>query len=114
MAPGRKMILIPFDMFNQQVKQADITPLVRPIEHQLVKSVSKMTDLLNDQSLTDDVKSKRVQQAQLDTSILADKVMQEKAQQSPPVEPPPCPLPAVMAGFQIISQKRFAVLLSIY
>ena len=62
------MALIPLDML-QQIKQPNLTSLKNPNQNQLVKTMERMTTLLNDNSLPEDIKSNRVSETLKDYSV---------------------------------------------
>ena len=73
MSEGRKMALIPLDML-QRLNKPDLTPIKNPSQDQLVKTMEQMSNVLNDNSIPDDIKSSRYNEKIKDFTVYADKV----------------------------------------
>jgi hypothetical protein len=87
-APGREMVLVPIELLEKlKNRQPNITPLLNPVKDQLLKSINRLDNTLNDTNLPDDVKSNHINHIEKDLSIYADKV-------SGVIQPPRPPEPA--------------------
>ena len=75
------MALVPFEMVN---KMNDLSALKVPNEAQVVKNMNEMTNVLADDSLTDNQKMNRFNKELNDYTVFAEKVVSEKM----PVQPP--------------------------
>ena len=72
MAEGRKMALIPLDML-QQIKQPNLMPIKNPSQDKLLKTMGEMKNILDNDSIPEDVKSNRFNNHLKDYSVFADK-----------------------------------------
>ena len=58
----------------QRLNKPDLTPIKNPSQDQLVKTMEQMSNVLNDNSIPDDIKSSRYNEKIKDFTVYADKV----------------------------------------
>ena len=69
---ARKMALVPIEMLDRI--RGNLTPLTNPVKDQVVKGMQRMETILQDDSLPEDVKAGRYNEAMIRHTAVADKL----------------------------------------